>query len=95
MHLNTDPQAPARRPCLRDLARLTTTLLPPALVMLTPLEELERRCQEIDLTHPEYREETPLVRAYERRRRTQLSGALRLVRTGTAAPAFSESATRA
>ncbi|MDU0372108.1 hypothetical protein ACFPAF_17025 [Hymenobacter endophyticus] len=95
MHLNTDPTEPARKPCLRDLARLTTTLLPPALVMLTPLQELERRCQEIDQTHPEYREETPLVHAYELRRRAQLSGALRLVRTGTAAPAFTESVTRA
>ncbi|WBO86272.1 hypothetical protein [Hymenobacter yonginensis] len=78
MHLNTDPTPPARRPCLRDLATLTATLLPPALVMLAPLPELERRCHEINATHPQYREETPLVVAYEHRRREQLSGALRL-----------------
>ncbi|MBO3270783.1 hypothetical protein [Hymenobacter defluvii] len=78
MHLNTDPQAPAKRPCLRDLATLTATLLPPALVMLAPLPELERRCREIDTTHPQYREETPLVLAYEHRRRGQLSGQLRV-----------------
>ncbi|QNE38594.1 hypothetical protein F1C16_03015 [Hymenobacter sp. NBH84] len=79
MHLNTDIEEPQRRPCLRDLATLTATLLPPALVMLAPLPELERRCREIDATHPQYREETPLVIAYEHRRRGQLSGALRLV----------------
>ncbi|MCA8830158.1 hypothetical protein [Hymenobacter pini] len=96
MHLNTEPPAPARRPCLRDLARLTTTLLPPAVVMLTSLDELERRCQEIDLTHPEYREETPLVRRYEQQRRAALRGELRLVTaTATEAPAFPDSATRA
>ncbi|GAB2954599.1 hypothetical protein GCM10027048_20080 [Hymenobacter coalescens] len=79
MHLNTDPQEPARRPCLRDLATLTATLLPPALVMLTPLAELERRCREINVTHPHYREETPLVLTYEQRRRGQFSAAPQVV----------------
>lgn len=86
MHLNTDltgPEEPTRLPSLRDLATLTTTLLPPAVVMLIPLPELERRCQEIDLTHPQYREETPLVRRYEVQRREQLGGTLQVV----AAPA--------
>ncbi|SHL86980.1 hypothetical protein [Hymenobacter psychrotolerans] len=79
MYLNTDSTLePARRPCLRDLATLTATLLPPALVMLAPLAELERRCHEINATHPRYREETPLVLAYEHRRRDQFSGVLRL-----------------
>lgn len=79
MQLNTDFQEPARRPCLRDLATLVSTLLPPALVMLAPLPELERRCHEINTTHPQYREETPLVLAYEHKRRGQLSGQLRVV----------------
>lgn len=79
MHLNTDPPEPARLPCLRDLATLTATLLPPALVMLVPLPELERRCREINLTHPRYQEETPLVLRYEERRRGQLTGALQMV----------------
>jgi hypothetical protein len=79
MHLNTDPTEPARLPCLRDLAQLTATLLPPALVMLVPLPELERRCREINLTHPRYREETPLVFTYEVRRRGQLTGTLEVV----------------
>lgn len=76
MHLNTDPVEPARKPCLRDLHRLTTTLLTPALVALVPLKQLKRRIQEINATHPQYREETPLVLAYETQRRERLSGRL-------------------
>lgn len=76
MYLNTDPAPAPRKPCLRDLATLTATLLPPALVMLVPLPELERRAHEIDATHPHYREETPLVVQWERRRRQRLSGQL-------------------
>ena len=76
MHLNTDPIEPARKPCIRDLATLTTTLLPPALVMLAPLKELRRRIHEINATHPQYREETPLVLSWEKQRRQRLSGQL-------------------
>ena len=76
MHLDTTPNCPPRKPCLRDLHRLTTTLLPAAMVMLTPLPELERRCFEIDATHPQYREETPLVLAWEAQRRERLRGEL-------------------
>lgn len=79
LHLNTDPPTPARKPCLRDLSRLVATLLPPALVMLVPEPELERRCREIDLTHPQYREETPLVLRWERQRRQRLSGGRHVV----------------
>jgi len=78
MRVNHDPAAPARKPCLRDLHRLTTTLLPPALVMLTSLPELERRAREINATHPQYREETPLVVQWERQRRQRLSGVLKV-----------------
>lgn len=81
MHLNTDPVQPARKPCIRDFHQLTTTLLPPALVMLVPLTELERRAEEINATHPHFQEETPLVVQWERRRRERLSG--RLVATGS------------
>ncbi|MBO0360653.1 hypothetical protein J0X19_22020 [Hymenobacter sp. BT186] len=81
MNLDTTPclpeQAP-RRPSLRDLAALTTTLLPPALVMLTSLSELRRRCQEINLTHPHFCEETPLVLSFEEKRRQRLSGQLQV-----------------
>ena len=73
MRVNTDPAAPARKPCLRDLHRLTTTLLPPALVALVPLEELARRTQKINATHPQHQEETPLVLAWETNRRQKLS----------------------
>lgn len=76
MHLNTDPVQPARKPCIRDFHNLTTTLLPAALVALVPLPELARRCQEIDATHPHYREETPLVLRLEAQRRQRLSGTL-------------------
>jgi hypothetical protein len=76
MHLNTDPAPPARKPCWRDLANLTATLLPPALVQLVPLKQLRRRVREINATHPHYREETPLVLAWEEQRRQRLSGQL-------------------
>ena len=79
MRVNYDPTPPARKPCLRDLHRLTTTLLPPALVMLTSLPELERRAQEINATHPQYQEETPLVVQWERQRRQRLSGQLEVL----------------
>ena len=76
MHLNTDPCAPARKPCIRDLSILTATLLPPALVQLVPLKQLRRRVREINATHPHYQEETPLVVAWEEQRRQRLSGEL-------------------
>jgi hypothetical protein len=76
MHLNTDPIEPERKPCWRDMHHLTTTLLVPTLVQLVPLKELRRRIREINATHPQYREETPLVLAHEVRRRARLSGQL-------------------
>jgi hypothetical protein len=78
MHVNTTPPAPARKPCWRDYAQLTATLLPDALVQLVPLKQLKRRIREINATHPQYREETPLVLHYEVQRRQRLSGRLRL-----------------
>jgi hypothetical protein len=79
MHLNTTPAEPARKPNLRELAQLTspTGLLPATLVPLLPLKELRRRAHEINVTHPQYREETPLVVAWEQQRRQRLSGRLR------------------
>ncbi|WP_201979291.1 hypothetical protein [Hymenobacter rubidus] len=76
MHLNTDPAVPMRKPCIRDLATLTATLLPPALVQLAPLKQLRRRVREINATHPHYQEETPLVLAWEEQRRQRLRGEL-------------------
>jgi hypothetical protein len=63
---------------MAELAQLTspTGLLPATLVPLLPLKELKRRAHEINVTHPQYREETPLVLAYEQRRRQRLSGLL-------------------
>jgi hypothetical protein len=87
MHLNTDPAAPARKPCLRDLATLTATLLPPALVQLVPLKQLRRRVREINATHPHFQEETPLVLAYEQKRRQRLSGELAVAGEAGSAPA--------
>lgn len=76
MHLNTTPVEPPRKPCMRDYADLKATLLPDNLVMLVPLDELERRAHEINVTHPRFREETPVVVAVERGRRARLSGRL-------------------
>ena len=84
MHLNTDPAAPARKPCLRDLATLTATLLPPALVQLIPLKQLRRRVREINATHPHFREETPLVLTWEEQRRQRLNGELAVSATNRA-----------
>jgi hypothetical protein len=80
VHLNTTPAEPARKPNLRELAQLTspTGLLPATLVPLLPLKELRRRAHEINVTHPQYREETPLVVAWEQQRRQRLSGRLRV-----------------
>ncbi len=78
MHLNTEPVGPQRKPNIFDFAELKATLLPDTLVMLVPLEELDRRANEIDATHPRFREETPVVVAIERNRRARLSGLLQL-----------------
>jgi hypothetical protein len=60
------------------LAQLTspTGLLPATLVPLLPLQELERRAHEINATHLQYREETPLVLAWKQQRRQRLRGEL-------------------
>jgi hypothetical protein len=76
MQINKDPDLPPRKPCLRDYQQLTTTLLPDNLVMIVPLDELERRAREIDATHPQFREETPIRVALERKRRRDLQGLL-------------------
>ena len=83
MHLNVSPPEPMRKPCWRDLACLTspTGLLPAAVVPLLPLKQLKRRIREINCTHPQYREETPVVLAHETRRRRQLNGELRVSHT--------------
>jgi hypothetical protein len=78
MHLNTATPEPARKPCWRDLATLTspTGLLPATLVPLLPLKQLRRRAAEIEATHPQYREELPLVLAYETSRRRRFTRGL-------------------
>lgn len=78
MHLNNDPQAKLGKPCLRDMATLVspTGLLPAALVPLMSDERLSSRANEIGVTHPQYREELPVLVAYEMKRRRRLSGEL-------------------
>ena len=78
MRVNTDPAPPAPKPNWLDYQELITTptLMPDALVMLVPVSELERRAQEINITHPHLREETPVRVALEVQRRQRLSGAL-------------------
>ena len=63
----------ASLPTMRDLAELVRDHLPGPLVQLVPITELERRCEEINLTMPRFREETPLVLRYERNRRKKLA----------------------
>ena len=83
MHLNTTPDPPPRKPCIRDMAQLTspTGLLPKALVQLASVKQLKRRIREINATHPQYQEETPLVLAWETQRRQRLRGGLRVTAT--------------
>lgn len=71
MHLNKSPAEPPGMPCIRDYSELISDkgLLPELLVKLTPLPELERRCEEIAAEHPRFREEVPLVLAGEKHRR--------------------------
>jgi len=78
MYLNTSQSAPARKPNLLELAQLTspTGLLPATLVPLLPLKQLRRRAAEIEATHPQYREELPLVLAYETSRRRRFTSGL-------------------
>ena len=77
MHLNTTPDPPLAKPCLRDLHELLRDHLPPApVIKVTPLPELTRRCHEIVAEHPRFREEAPLVLASEIHRRHRYSGAL-------------------
>ncbi|MGI4865419.1 MAG: hypothetical protein ACRYFZ_15965 [Janthinobacterium lividum] len=80
MHLNTAPCTPARLPNMVELDQLISPhgLLPKHIVPLLPLKQLKRRIREINATHPQYQEETPLVLAYETQRRRQLSGALQV-----------------
>jgi hypothetical protein len=78
MYLNTDPIEPLGKPCIRDMHELLRDHLPASLIMLTPLQELERRCHEIAAQHPRFREEVPLVLRGEAQRRTRLSGLLQV-----------------
>jgi hypothetical protein len=83
MHRNDTPASPLGKPCLRDLAQLTspTGLLPAALVPLMSPKQLKRRAHEIEVTHPQYREELPVLLAYEAKRRRQLSGVMQVSAT--------------
>ena len=78
MHLNTTPPAPARLPNMLELDQLISDngLLPRRLVPLLPLKQLRRRAAEIEATHPQYREELPLVLAYETSRRSRFTSGL-------------------
>lgn len=86
MHLNTTPDPPLPKPCLRDLHELLRDHLPAPLVKLTSLGELRRRCHEIVAEHPRFREEVPLVLTGEERRRQHYAGQL-VAAAGGAAPA--------
>lgn len=79
MHLNNDPlenPAPTKKACIRDMHELVTNHLPSAVVKLTSLKELVRRGNEIMAEEPRFKEEVPMVIAYERRRRAQHKGLL-------------------
>lgn len=82
MHLNTTPPESPRKPCMRDYSQLIapTGLLPEALVQVVPLKQLKRRIREINYTHPQYQEETPVLLAIETERRQRLAGGMRVVR---------------
>jgi len=76
MRLNTTPDPPPAKPCIRDMHELVHVVLTEPLLMLAPLPELARRLHEVVAQHPRFREEAPLVLAGETRRRRRYSGAL-------------------
>ncbi|MGI4762520.1 MAG: hypothetical protein ACRYF0_17545 [Janthinobacterium lividum] len=76
MHLNTTPDPPPAKPCMRDMHELVHVVLTEPLLMLAPLEELARRLHEITVQHPRFREEAPLVLAGETYRRHRFNGTL-------------------
>jgi hypothetical protein len=76
MHLNTTPNPPPAKPCIRDMHELVHVVLTEPLLMLAPLPELARRLHEVTAQHPRFREEAPLVLAGETARRRRYSGAL-------------------
>ncbi len=78
MRLNTTPNPPPAKPCIRDMHELIHVVLTPQLLMLAPLQELTRRLHEVVAQQPRFREEAPLVLAGEQRRRAQYSGGLRV-----------------
>jgi hypothetical protein len=78
MHLNTTPNPPPAKPCMRDMHELVHVVITEPLLMLAPLPELARRLHEVVAKHPRFREEAPLVLAGEERRRRRYSGALTL-----------------
>jgi hypothetical protein len=80
MHRNTTPDEPQRLPNILELKELISPkgLLPEQLVPLMSLKQLKRRAHEIEVTHPQYREELPLVLAYETTRRRRLAPGLRV-----------------
>ena len=85
MQVNTTPDDPLRLPCIRDMAELLRDHLPPpAVIKVTPLPELARRCHEIAAEHLRFREEAPLVLAGEMRRRHRYSGELAVSHAGVA-----------
>lgn len=68
-----EPQKRTALPNLLDLHELVRDHLPPVLVKLASFDDLKRRCEEIDLTMPRFREETPLVLRAEAFRRERLA----------------------
>jgi hypothetical protein len=81
MHLNTTPDPPPAKPCMRDMHELVHKVLTEPLLMLSPLEELARRLHEVVAQQPRFREEAPLVLAGEEYRRRRYSGALTVARS--------------
>ncbi|MBF9239493.1 hypothetical protein I2I05_19020 [Hymenobacter sp. BT683] len=74
MHLNTDAladPAPRKKPCIRDMHELVTHHLPSAVVKLIPLDELDRRGEELMAEHPRFVEELPILVQGEKVRRAR------------------------
>ena len=81
MRLNTTPNPPPAKPCIRDMHELVHVVLTEPLLMLASLPELARRLHEVVAEQPRFREEAPLVLAGETYRRRRYSGALSVARS--------------
>lgn len=74
MYINTSPSLDREPVNLRELQEVHEHHLPPVLVRLVPLAELQRRAHELSIEQPRLRQEARYVWREEVGRRLRLAG---------------------